>query len=299
MLDISVGKTLVRKAIHATYGGGQMGGISASKTHPVVMLFSNPKSGQRYGYFDRWGKDGCFHYAGEGQYGDQEMTKGNKAIRDHVADKRTLHLFEYVEQGVVAYQGEFTLDLENPCYTVDRTDADKNLRVVIMFRLRPRGPVRQGEAFLEHTPTQQPLVTDVPIEENRTERAVVTPTANPRSAERKESALVQGYRKYLKEAFGRDVCRKRIIPPNEQASLYTDLYDAIDNRLIEAKGSVSREAVRMAIGQLLDYQRFISPTPSLAILVPQRPRPDLLNLCAHASIDVIWPEGAGYNLPSR
>ena len=52
-------------------------------------------SGAAYGYiYDGRGEDGFFHYTGEGQEGDQQMTQGNRAIRDHVEEGRELHLFE-------------------------------------------------------------------------------------------------------------------------------------------------------------------------------------------------------------
>ncbi|MDH2390493.1 hypothetical protein QCN29_17160 [Streptomyces sp. HNM0663] len=74
----------------------------------------------------------------------------------------------------------------------------------------------------------------------------------------------------------------------------TDLYDATTDTLIEAKSAATREAIRTAIGQLFDYQRFITPTPSLAILTPSEPRKDLRDLCAALSIQTIWQAEQGY-----
>jgi hypothetical protein len=64
-------------------------------------------------------------------------------------------------------------------------------------------------------------------------------------------------------------------------------YDKTTNTLVEAKGSVARAAIRMAIGQLADYARLIDPAPNRAILVPQMPRRDLLRLAATANVDVL------------
>lgn len=50
----------------------------------------------------------------------------------------------------------------------------------------------------------------------------------------------------------------------------------------------------MALVQLLGYRRHIEPRPSLAILVPSRPRQDLLNLCADVEATVIEPDGNDY-----
>jgi hypothetical protein len=75
--------------------------------------------------------------------------------------------------------------------------------------------------------------------------------------------------------------------------LFSDLYDETANVLVEGKGSVSREAVRMAVGQLADYVRFRAGA-SKAMLVPERPRPDLVELCRAQDITLIWPTEDGY-----
>ena len=80
-----------------------------------------------------------------------------------------------------------------------------------------------------------------------------------------------------------------IRPKGEAKPLFTDLYDATDHVLIEAKGSVTREAIRMAIGQLADYRRFLHE-PACAILLPSKPRAALLRLIADQKLGVIWRE---------
>lgn len=49
----------------------------------------------------------------------------------------------------------------------------------------------------------------------------------------------------------------------------------------------------MAIGQLADYSRMVSPTPTKAILVPEEPRRDLLALARSQDIAVVWITGSG------
>jgi hypothetical protein len=60
------------------------------------------------------------------------------------------------------------------------------------------------------------------------------------------------------------------------------------------KGSVTRESIRMAIGQLIDYARFV-PTPRKVILLPSRPRADLEELLRSAAIDIIWATDGGFD----
>jgi hypothetical protein len=49
------------------------------------------------------------------------------------------------------------------------------------------------------------------------------------------------------------LCRLKIKPVGEALPLYSDLYDSQLRLIIEAKGTVTRDAIRMAVGQLLDY----------------------------------------------
>jgi hypothetical protein len=57
---------------------------------------------------------------------------------------------------------------------------------------------------------------------------------------------------------------------------------------IEAKGNVSRDAITMAIGQIFDYKRFASTKTAVSILLPERPRRDLVELIESAGINMIY-----------
>ena len=67
----------------------------------------------------------------------------------------------------------------------------------------------------------------------------------------------------------------------------TDVYVKELNLLIEAKGSSDRGAFRMAIGQLIDFRRFMKK-PRCAILLPLKPDHDILQLAKAENIGVIW-----------
>ncbi|EXU66957.1 hypothetical protein Z951_17590 [Streptomyces sp. PRh5] len=294
-MDITPGEKRKRTAIQDVYGGSRQGGIAHSRKSPNVLLFSNPGRGHQVGYFDGWGADGCYHYTGEGQTGDQRMTRGNLAILQHVQEGRALHLFDSVARGVVAYMGEFTLATDKPWYYRDALDKAGETRSVIMFRLKPIGAVAQLGEDLAFTPRSEDVVEDVEIEKHQTERMLVSSKTQEREAERREAPLVTAYHDYLLER-GHTVTRKKIIPAGEVRALYTDLFDTTDHVLVEAKGSVAREAVRMAIGQLYDYRRYITPTPALAVLLPSRPRQDLIDLCNVSGARVIWPDGPAFEI---
>lgn len=107
------------------------------------------------------------------------------------------------------------------------------------------------------------------------------------STARTEGLLLQEYAHHLR-TLGCDVSQMQINIAGEAGALAIDLIDKTENRLIEVKANATRAAVRGAIGALMDYRRFINPTPRLAVLVPDKPREDLLDLCASLCIEVIW-----------
>lgn len=295
MSDITVGQHIKRAKVHDLYGGTRQGGIAPCRNTANVLLFTDPSRGHKMGYFDGWGKDGLYHYTGQGQKGDQEMVRGNRAILEHGRNNKTLRLFEAVARSTVRYVGEFTLASDDPWYYTDATDIQGQIRSVIMFRLASVTAERTLGSELPFTPpTSEFGIEDVDIEQQHTERMVISPGTKERTAERREATLVIQYRDYLRSQ-GHTVSRKKITPVGELKPLYTDLFDITANVLIEAKGTVAREAVRMAIGQLHDYRRYLSGEPSLAVLLPSRPRPDLIELCKSVKISVIWREGETFH----
>jgi hypothetical protein len=166
------------------------------------------------------------------------------------------------------------------------------LRQVVVFRLRAKGEVPIELPTLPVTPNPAARVRTVPIEARNTERAFVTPDREPYEAERRESDLVHHYWQYL-ETLGHTVSRLCVVPPGESRPLYSDLWYESTRELVEAKGTVNRDNLRQAVGQLLDYGRF-ADAKSRAVLVPSRPRPDLLAYLASAGVAVIYPEGAAW-----
>jgi hypothetical protein len=76
--------------------------------------------------------------------------------------------------------------------------------------------------------------------------------------------------------------------------MFCDLWVEDLHALIEAKNSDSREALRMAIGQLYDYRRFHEPPERLAALLSHPPHQDELTLLKSAGIEAIWEHGAAF-----
>jgi hypothetical protein len=88
-------------------------------------------------------------------------------------------------------------------------------------------------------------------------------------------------------------CRYRIRLPGGSATLYSDIADTTHGVLYEAKGVSSREAVRMAIGQVLDYQRYVKSGPLVSILLPSAPAADLRLLLEELGIGCVYETSRG------
>ncbi len=290
--DIEPRAQIERTALQARYGGRTQGGIGPSRKSPNVFLFSDPVAGEPHGYFDGWRDDGYFHYTGEGQRGDQQMKSGNAAILNHAPEGRALRLF-LGARGRVTYEGEFELAADAPFYTTDAPETDNGpVRTVIVFRLKPLDVApKPSTSRLDRV--ARAGVEEVPVEEQWTEKAFVAPSREVYEAERREQTLVLAYRDHLLRE-GHDVHRLKIVPPGEAKPLFSDLIDRTTNTLVEAKGTVERGAIRMAIGQLMDYKRFVSPEPHLVVLLPSRPRDDLHALLTDVGVDLIWKDGSSF-----
>jgi hypothetical protein len=288
------GERIRRTALHGELGGSPRSGIAPSRKSPNVFIFSDPVAGEPHGYYDGW-LGGCFHYTGEGKRGDQQMKGGNAAILNHRAEVRALRVFDGAG-GTVTYVDEFELDDAQPFY---RTDAHETggggEREVLVFRLWPKSIEPPDDSPTLRARFAAPGVQEIPLEKQHTERAEVSPSGEPYVAKRLEQKLVLELEEHLCRA-GHRIFRNRILAPGEARPIETDLYDATTGMLVEAKGTVSRSAIRMAIGQLADYKRFIDDgSPNhLALLVPQEPRQDLRDLLFAQGIDVIYPTPDGF-----
>ncbi len=295
MWDLGPGQEILRKTLHQRFGGQWQGGISPSAQTPNVFIFYDPETGEQHGYYDNWQADGCLHYTGEGQRGDQEMKSGNAAIYHHKGDGRSLRIFRGA-RGTVTYEGEFELDDIEP---FQRTDAPETgngpLREVIVFRLRPIDTEPPEPTSKLNKVLTGPMRVDVPIEQQETEKAYVNPSREPFEAERREQKLVLALEAHL-VALGHKVSRQRLLPSGEARPIITDLFDATTGTLVEAKGTVERNAVRMAIGQLCDYRRFFADgeLEHVAALFPTEPRADLADLLIEQGIVVIYRTEKGF-----
>jgi hypothetical protein len=107
-----------------------------------------------------------------------------------------------------------------------------------------------------------------------------------KKAKKKEALLLVEYLRWL-ERQGREL--KAV----KYGKLQCDGFESKRRNLIEAKSSTSREHIRMAVGQLLDYAFQIKskfPNPNMAILLPKRPKPTSVDWLSQLNISIIWRE---------
>lgn len=156
---------------------------------------------------------------------------------------------------------------------------------------------RQAEALIagrrRHRARRPRRALRIPIEQGEVEGYEVVTSGEVRRAVRRESRLVRSYAAFL-EAQGEVVERTKLLPSASVRPLFSDVFNPARNQLIEAKAGSSRNDIRMAIGQLADYGRFLGPDARRAVLLDARPHPDLLDLLQTQSISAIWRQGDGF-----
>mgnify|MGYP003593414056 CR=1 FL=1 len=99
----------------------------------VVLISSVDKKKSGFLYHDHWDINGDYIYSGEGKYGDQKMTDGNKAIKESESDGKMIQLFVKLSSEEYYYQGVFKF-IEY--YYEDEVDEAGNNRKEYKFRLR-------------------------------------------------------------------------------------------------------------------------------------------------------------------
>ncbi|MGW7606317.1 hypothetical protein ACWGKW_03350 [Streptomyces sp. NPDC054766] len=111
-------------------------------------------------------------------------------------------------------------------------------------------------------------------------------------AVRRKAELTRTYMAYLR-SVGRTTGAFQIKVKGLTSTLRTDLYDATEHVLYETKGSSAREDVRMALGQILDYSRYVRTEehpepPKRVILLPAEPDLDMFDLCQSCGVEIVY-----------
>lgn len=223
------------------------------------------------------------------------------------------------------YIGQMVVDAIQPLEWRRAPGSDGEERWVVVFRLRPdpqakfppkftkadaippateyavveldaeAGPDAESEIEADEAVSAGPSSSQVETEEHATDETVANIPGGQRTIQRREGRLTKAYKAHL-VAAGHTVKRFQIAVEGVATTLKTDLYDVTDNVLYEAKGTVRRDDVRMAIGQLFDYRRHIDAPDGLrlAVLLPGDPGKDLRSLLDTLGIAVVIRTGDGF-----
>ncbi|WP_129782912.1 hypothetical protein [Promicromonospora panici] len=294
--DIAIGTVTTRAKVAERFGGSPQNGISSSATSKNVMIYSDPAVGRRHGYnFDGWAADGAFYYTGDGQHGDQEFIRGNRSIRDHASREMALRVFEAVPEATQKggkpqrYIGSFRLDPSAPWRRQESLDSDGLQRTVLVFKLLPvEAEPPAAEETLSDLPAAVPAQEFLPPE-NNVVQAYDVAAREGTVAERHEAELMAELEAALRSG-GRKVGRLRLSVPESSVRLLTDTFDSTNGVLYEVKATSTRNMVRVAIGQLFDYRRFVNGLTHCCVVLPVRPAPDLVELIHALGFDLVARE---------
>lgn len=289
--EIELGQKLKRREVHAIYGGQMQGGISTPRGSANIFIFTDPRSGAKYGYDLHEGlrEDGSYAYTGEGQVGDQSLIRGNKALFDSVEDNKTIRLFR-TEGTYATYVGAFTLG--DPNYEVRKAaDINGEIRDVIVFNLIPLS------AQLDSLPTYGGEALNSVSQETDWASPDWSSFTFLQSAKSEETVTSSRIEFELQSKFGNWLLSQGHMVRSlsirlGSTSIYPDLFDKTTNTIIEAKKSSSRGHVRTAIGQVLDYQnneKISGNDRNCAILLPSEPAQDLVELCKRLGVTIYVP----------
>ncbi|MFI8789060.1 hypothetical protein [Streptomyces sp. NPDC055105] len=318
-LDLVPGLITTRKEIADAYGGSvYSGGMVPAPGANMVFVYSDPATGEKHGYtFDGWAEDDEFGplylYTGAGAQGDQEMVRGNKILLDTLTNGREVHLF--VSNGkakgrklvMQRYVGQVQLDAAEPYVERQAPDSEGVMRTVFVFRLRPAHSdalnvtvsdvVQPAPEFTQVELPKKLKVPKIPAqtgakdkqtEQHSTPQTTANIPGGQRTVVRREGLLCTAFEEFLTAAG--HVCKSfQITIEGEPGTFTPDLYDATDNVLYEAKGLATRNNVRMAIGQLLDYKRHLDVPKGLrlAVLLPEEPTADVRTLVKSLDIALV------------
>lgn len=226
---------------------------------------------------------------------------------------RRVHGEDQVERNVIVFRlradGEVQRDEKDVVPPAEETGGEfVPFRVVTaaMFQVEPttsgdlplpRQRVGTGRSKRKPAPNSETSGTFV-VPESLGKRLSIRAAAAATVAIRREAELTQSYKEHLDKA-GHRTGAYQIKVRGLTSTLRVDLYDATAHVLYEAKGSNSREDVRMALGQILDYSRYVKMAehegePLRVVLLPAAPTPDMHSLLQRYDVQVVYRAADGH-----
>ena len=269
--------------------GNRDAGITTCLEGDELLIFMGAR-GRDSGYSKHDGEllDGRVSYTGQGQVGHQDRDKGANAqvVKFSRAGKPTRFFHQTEADAPYEYRGLVTLDEEPVLDTAPDRNGDERDVVVFTFRFLEQDD-GHSRSFADHpAPVRSSEQDWVPPDDTEVEVA----SSGGGFAERTEHTLQKDFGNWLRAA-GHHVTTVTI------EGQHPDLVDRTDRLVIEAKASASRAAVRLAIGQVLDYAdafRRAGDPLAPAILLPARPDPARVDLALGLGISVFYRSGNSF-----
>lgn len=303
-ITLTVGDVVTRKELSAEYGGDTQSGMVTPAGGRFIFLFSDPKVLHNYGYnFDGWVTSdlSAFDYTGHGTSGDQQFTRRNEVLRTSKNDNREVHLF--VAEGFVPgtqqrthrYVGRFTTNPDHGWrYEWVPVDGGGERRVIV-FTLESTTNTAPNNSTKVARPAA-PVAMELQVREIAAEQTNAVIVHRAETAAMKVTRAERQIEDRLRDALHVEN-RLSIRPPGSRSPLYTDVWDPDERELYEVKSSSSRQNVRMAVGQLLDYSRYIDgPEFKCIVVVPEDPGEDLQEFVLGLGMDLIYWTQEGANI---
>ena len=269
-------------------GNGDAGITTCLEGDELLIFMGARGRDSGYSKHDGFLPDGRVSDTGQGQEGDQRLASGANAqvVKFNRVGDPTRFFFQAGAGAPYEYLGLVQLD-EEPEWkrALDRNNEERDV-VVFTFRFLEQDD-GHSRLFAEHpAPVRSSEQDWVPPDDTEVE---VAPSGGG-FAERTEHTLQKDFGNWLREA-GHHVTTVTI------EGQHPDLVDRTDGLVVEAKASASRTAVRLAIGQVLDYAdafRRAGDPLAPAILLPARPDPARVDLALGLGISVFYRSGNSF-----
>lgn len=287
------GQTILRAKLHDRYSGIRQGGIAPSRKTKNIFLFTDDSSNHEHGYErDYWADDFTFLYCGDGQTGNQELTRRNLQVLNHVRDGRKLRLFSPVS-GKVTYLGELIIDSDKPYELADGIGRDGNPRKVIMFKLhRVIGSLKEESQSTTEIQETYGFGKDYVFanEESRQVESSELFATDPNLLDRALQIHSLTQNTVANWVFGEQLFPQS--PSSSKCDFDIAWESDFGSIVCEVKSITDENEVhqfRFGLGQVLEYAQKLGASPVL--MFSRKPSQlELIEAANKAGVAVLWPE---------
>lgn len=286
------GQKIVRKLLHNTYGGVRQGGISPSSKTKNIFLFTDDASNQAHGYeTDHWISTDTFLYCGEGQSGDQTISRYNWSVANHRLHHKSLRLFEG-SKDEVKFVGTFELDQSEPYSFAPGIGKDGRPRKVIMFKMKKIGEELgeisdiAGSRIIPNYGVPYQNAYEGPRGIAQSEPFSQDPDLLDKAHQR-HSITQNAVANWLLENSVSPLSPANHEPPYDIAWVADGVKYVCEVKGIIDVNEISQ--IRLGIGQVFDYAQELNSVPVLVVSAePKTTR--MIDVAQKARIQLLWPE---------